>query len=84
MREGVRLGWAAGRGHYAAGRGGRRFGCLPEACAGREGAAGCTFSGCEQYLISLGDTKKAAMCRLGHRLSKCAARRDGKRPELGR
>jgi hypothetical protein len=27
--------------------------------------AGCTFSGCEQYLISLGDTKKAAMSSNG-------------------
>ena len=35
----ARLGSREGA-HYAAGRGGRRFGCLPEACAGREGVVG--------------------------------------------
>ena len=35
----ARLGSREGA-HYAAGRGGRRFGCLPEACAGREGGVG--------------------------------------------
>ena len=39
-QNGRALGWAAGRGHCAVGRGRRCFGCLPEACAGREGVVG--------------------------------------------
>ena len=39
-QDGRALGWAAGRGHYAGGRGRRCFGCLADVYAGGEESLG--------------------------------------------